>query len=501
MTISKSKIWLLVISIIILVWIIIFGVYILYKKKQKFQFTQKFDEQNIAQKINKLLKLYKLTPKQQTTDTDLHICFINLDHRKDRLQHINLNILPYFNKYVKSINRIPAIKQVNGAKGCSFSHVKALQFAQDNNFEHTLIFEDDVEIKALNKQIEVDFCMKGFEEIQNKYDVYCLGSVDQERIVFSNPQTQKYIKSLASSSGGQAYIVHRSYIPILKELYLFSFMNLSKELQQPNYHRYALDQLHKHLQKHHRWFLSNKNVCTQLSDYSDINQFRVTYKYELKYQIPFCIFAFWMNKTTPMSKRRSEAFENIKQQLQVPIILITKDNLSKYTLWPIHPAVQYLSSVHQADYFRIYFLLYIGGGYFDIKHPVESWKKYFEVFDDPNVWMVGVPETPGGVAKHPTIKYTNKHYNQCISNGWFIGRKQNLILHEVHKMQHEVLDTHFKELIKHPAPMDRCCMNHENGYPLRWAELLGELMSQVVPKYFNNHVKALIKMPKTTNYL
>ena len=38
-------------------------------------------------------------------------------------------------------------------------------------------------------------------------------------------------------------------------------------------------------------------------------------------------------------------------------------------------------------------MLYIGGGYYDIKNPSQPWNHFFNLFHDPDVWMVGVPET------------------------------------------------------------------------------------------------------------
>lgn len=500
----------LAVSLILCVWLIILIILVFVPHNGKISSQQSSQQlvrihQNMA-RINMKYTghLSNSSPVTRNVDRKVNICYINLDHRRDRLNHMQHNMLPYFEKHSESIHRISAIQNKNGAKGCSLSHIKAMQFALDNGFEHLLVFEDDATIKKSdsNKQDVVDKCMAAFKEVKSTYDVFVLGSIDVQRVIF--PKTlQSLVNTVVLSGGSHAYIIHRTYIPVLLEIYRYSAQNLSKTLVSSNYHTFALDQLHKNVQTRHLWYAPNNNDILQLPVFSDIskNTPQSTYgKALLKYKIPFCIFTFWIGGK-PMSNQRHNAFLHMHTALNVPIVHITEHNLAKYTLWPVHPAVQYLSGIHKSDYFRIYFLLHIGGGYFDIKHPTETWDKYFSLFEDPDVWVVGVPEEKIGMAKSPNVNYNESNYKKCITNSCFISRKNNPIMREIHDMQHMVLDSHLEKLKTNPPPSDRYCFNHENGYPLRWAELLGELTSQVVPKYFDKHVKAVIQKPDVTNYL
>jgi hypothetical protein len=63
--------------------------------------------------------------------------------------------------------------------------------------------------------------------------------------------------------------------------------------------------------------------------------------------------------------------------------VVTDNNIAFFTKWYVHPGVQYLSGNHKADYFRVYFMYYYGGGYADIKRQVGSWQKYLAAFRDP----------------------------------------------------------------------------------------------------------------------
>ena len=61
---------------------------------------------------------------------------INLDERKDRWETIT-------SKFDIPLQRIPAIKDKIGWKGCGYSHMKALKMAKEKGLSFILILEDD----------------------------------------------------------------------------------------------------------------------------------------------------------------------------------------------------------------------------------------------------------------------------------------------------------------------------------------------------------------------
>ena len=88
--------------------------------------------------------------------------YINLDHRTDRNSHIQQNII---NKYelFSQIERMSAIKNVNGAIGCSMSHIKCLTKCLEMKDEpYFMIIEDD--FCVLNEENMQEF-MKEFDKI------------------------------------------------------------------------------------------------------------------------------------------------------------------------------------------------------------------------------------------------------------------------------------------------------------------------------------------------
>jgi GR25 family glycosyltransferase involved in LPS biosynthesis len=69
-----------------------------------------------------------------------HAFYINLEHRTDRKEYVENQL----DSIGIKANRFNAIKVENGAIGCSLSHLKCLQIALENKWDHVLICEDDL---------------------------------------------------------------------------------------------------------------------------------------------------------------------------------------------------------------------------------------------------------------------------------------------------------------------------------------------------------------------
>ena len=75
----------------------------------------------------------------------VNIFYINLEHRVDRREHVIKELTTKgLGLGLENITRFNAIKMINGAVGCSMSHLKILQDAMSNNLDHVLIVEDDI---------------------------------------------------------------------------------------------------------------------------------------------------------------------------------------------------------------------------------------------------------------------------------------------------------------------------------------------------------------------
>jgi len=197
--------------------------------------------------------------------------------------------------------------------------------------------------------------------------------------------------------------------------------------------------------------------------------------------VPPVIWAFWFSKD--MAGPRREGAKVMPSRFGVPLILLNSETIKPFLQWPVPRALKFASKNHISDFFRIYFLFHYGGGYADVKPYLAStkpWTQFFQVLATSiEADVMGAPEIgPHGVGSPPGKSLGQFHY-RLISNTFLMAKRNNPYLAEVHRRQLEIFEKKAKDLELHPAPFDRCCFNHEGGYPLRWVEVMGEIMAEV----------------------
>jgi GR25 family glycosyltransferase involved in LPS biosynthesis len=201
--------------------------------------------------------------------TDIkHVFYINLEHRKDRKQHVETQLKSVG---ITQFERFNAIKLTNGRIGCSMSHLQCLKLAKERNYDHLLICEDDTTFlnpALFTSQINT-FFQKGSIK---KWDVLLLGGnnvppyqpIDDTCIRVSHCQTTT------------CYLVQNHYFDTLIENIKEGIQHLMRE---PNNHRYyAIDMYWLQLQKKDIWLLIVPLSVIQKEDYSDIEQRRTNYQ-------------------------------------------------------------------------------------------------------------------------------------------------------------------------------------------------------------------------------
>ena len=193
-----------------------------------------------------------------------NIFYINLEHRTDRKEHVEKELL---NIGLKEVQRFNAIKMENGAIGCSMSHLRILQDAQKNNLDHILIVEDD--ITFLDPELFKNQLNSFFETHKNNWDVVLLAGnnmppykiIDDTCIQVSRCQTTT------------GYIVNGHYIKTLLQNVKIGLTHL---INKPTEHaKYAIDKYWFILQQLYKWYLIVPLTVVQREDYSDIEK-RVT---------------------------------------------------------------------------------------------------------------------------------------------------------------------------------------------------------------------------------
>ena len=193
------------------------------------------------------------------------------------------------------------------------------------------------------------------------------------------------------------------------------------------------------------------------------------------------IYCFWTGRNE-MSQNRKACLQQLKTTSECNVVLVTQDNLYEYLLAdnPLHPAYEYLSQTHKADYLRTYFMHFYGGGYSDIKRTTGSWKKSFLDLQNDKYWICGYPEIgSGGVAYTP---YSDK-WNELVGNGAYICKPKTKLTTEWYNEMMHLLDTKLGQLELHPSTSPQDCAERGSGYPIEWNEMLGRIFHKISYKY------------------
>jgi len=215
------------------------------------------------------------------------------------------------------------------------------------------------------------------------------------------------------------------------------------------------------------------------------------------------IFTFWTG-TNPITPNRVAALETMKIT-GVPIILISPSNLSDWILkeYPLHPAYDYLSLTHRADYLRCYFMHHYGGGYSDIKKQTGSWLESFKRLNQSTISVgLGYQEVSGGtalVSDKQLYDNMNTSYKKLIGNGAYIFKARTFFTQKWYDELHRVLDTKYALLQLHPATNSR---DHSgiSSYPLVWTEICGHIFHPLGYKYSSFLLQGL-PIPDMHSYL
>ncbi len=202
---------------------------------------------------------------QKFTDIK-HGFYINLANRPDR----NNDAIGEFQKLGFVPQRFNAIKTVNGAIGCSASHMKCLSIAKKMEWDHVLICEDDICFTNVSQfRSQLDTFLKNHV---GEWDVILLGG-NNFRPYQLVDETCIKVQRCQTTTG---YIVAKHYIPTLLE-------NITDGLNKLMHNPYcgviyAIDQFWFQLQEKDNWFLIAPHGAIQRPSYSDIERRNTDYR-------------------------------------------------------------------------------------------------------------------------------------------------------------------------------------------------------------------------------
>ena len=193
-----------------------------------------------------------------------HAFYINLRSRPDRKQHVESQLKTI------GINaeRFNALKMDNGALGCSFSHLKLLEMAKANNYEHILIMEDDILFT------EPDVFISQFNSFLSNHKDFDVAIISGNNCPpFTNiDDTCVQVTRCQTTT---CYLVQQHYFDTLIKNFREGIYKLIKE---PHNHKlYAIDKYWFQLQAIDKWYLIIPLTVTQREDYSDIEKRATNY--------------------------------------------------------------------------------------------------------------------------------------------------------------------------------------------------------------------------------
>lgn len=189
-----------------------------------------------------------------------HTFYINLDTRPDRKAHVEQQLKTIG---INNPQRFNAIKMDNGAIGCSLSHLKLIETAKINNWDHILIVEDDILFTQPNIFVTQ---FNNFLSKHQDYDVVILAGNNCPPFI-NVDDTCVQVKQCQTTT---SYLVKSHYYDKLINNYREGLNLLMRE---PYNHRlYAIDKYWFRLQAKDKWFLIIPLTVTQREDYSDIEK-------------------------------------------------------------------------------------------------------------------------------------------------------------------------------------------------------------------------------------
>jgi GR25 family glycosyltransferase involved in LPS biosynthesis len=188
------------------------------------------------------------------------IIYINLDHRTDRREQIESQLVQYG---LTNFERFAAVHNPLNGIGCAQSHLAVLRLAKERGYKNILILEDDF-VFIVDKPVFEETLSELFEKAPN-FDVcfisYCLE--EEQKSEFS------FLKKVRFSSTASGYIINSHYYDAIIELYEWSVPLLEAT---GRHWLYANDQVWRVLQSYDNWYCTIPRLGVQSDGFSDNSQ-------------------------------------------------------------------------------------------------------------------------------------------------------------------------------------------------------------------------------------
>ena len=184
------------------------------------------------------------------------IFYINLDHRIDRRQAIEVELVNHgFTNY----ERFPAIYHPTiGGVGCGRSHAGVLRLAKERGYQRIMIFEDDFMFTE-----SPDITKNSLSKLENQTFDVCLLSY---HLLDSETCDHDSLIKIRKAQTASGYIVNQHYYDKLIRV----FEKASQKFEETNHHwHYAIDVAWYILQEMDTWYGFLPRLGKQRPSHSD----------------------------------------------------------------------------------------------------------------------------------------------------------------------------------------------------------------------------------------
>ena len=199
------------------------------------------------------------------------VYFINLEHRKDRLEQF-CGEMNRIGMPPEKVHRIDAVlNQEIGALGCSRSHIKAIDTFLKSSAKTCCIFEDDFTFT-----LDINYCKFLLNHLFNaniQYDVVMLSG----NVMKAENTTMPFLQKVIDAQTASGFLITRSFAHKLKQNLEEGAEQLEKwyGLHKERKHEFCLDIYWKKLQPENNWYIFKPKMGIQRESYSD-NEQKVT---------------------------------------------------------------------------------------------------------------------------------------------------------------------------------------------------------------------------------
>lgn len=200
-----------------------------------------------------------------------YVVYINLDRRQDRKLQFQCE-MKKTGLLESDLTRISAVDNpANGALGCTLSHIKAINYAKEQNWPHVAIFEDDFSWTVNPVDLAQQLQEVERELAQFSWDVIFLSCKILQKKPLTNANSAVRVIEGRTSSG---YIVRSHYYDTILKSLQTSADKLRQKLPRGTF---ALDVYWKHIQQEDQWLAVRPLVGRQTPGFSDIQKREVKY--------------------------------------------------------------------------------------------------------------------------------------------------------------------------------------------------------------------------------